>query len=158
MNRMPHSIRLARPDDVPAVAGILRELGWFAHVAAEPPAATEERIARHLDQCQRDDSHLVLVAEAGGQVAGYCAVHWIPYLTLAGPEGFVSELFVGAPFRGQGIGRQLLATVQAEARRRGCCRLMLMNLRKRESYQRQFYPKQGWEERAEAANFLCWLR
>ena len=31
---------------------------------------------------------------------------------------------------------------------------MLINLRKRESYQRQFYAKQGWDERVDAANFI----
>lgn len=36
----------------------------------------------------------------------------------------------------------------------GCQRLSLINLRRRESYERQFYIKAGWQERAEAANFI----
>jgi GNAT superfamily N-acetyltransferase len=56
--------------------------------------------------------------------------------------------------RGQGVGRRLLEWVKTEARRRGCARLSLINLRNRESYRRQFYVKAGWSERAEAANFL----
>jgi hypothetical protein len=47
--------------------------------------------------------------------------------------------------------------MKAEAQERGCSRLMLINLRKRESYQRRFYQKQGWEEREEAANFVYHL-
>jgi hypothetical protein len=47
--------------------------------------------------------------------------------------------------------------IEAEARARGCQRLSLINLRNRESYQRQFYVKAGWKERAEAANFLYQL-
>ena len=43
---------------------------------------------------------------------------------------------------------------QSEARKRGCSRLSLMNLRHRESYRRQFYVKAGWQERTEAANFI----
>ncbi len=46
---------------------------------------------------------------------------------------------------------QIREAIQAEAQKRGCSRLMLFNLRKRESYQRHFYPKHGWEERADAA-------
>ncbi len=109
----------------------------------------------HLALCNADDSRLILVAELpSGEVAGYCAVHWLPYLILTGPEGYVSELFIKEEFRGQGVGSQLLETIKAKARDRGCSRLMLLNMRKRESYKRQFYSKQGWEERSEAANFI----
>ncbi|QYO63180.1 GNAT family N-acetyltransferase [Leptolyngbya sp. 7M] len=66
----------------------------------------------------------------------------------------MSELFVDQAHRGQGIGSLLLDTVQTEARLRGCSRLMLVNSRERESYQRQFYQKQGWIERENIANFI----
>jgi len=70
----------------------LRELGWFAQIKGESPSVTEERISRHLKLCSVDESHLVLVAEnRNGEVIGYVAVHWLPYLILAGPEGYVSE-------------------------------------------------------------------
>jgi hypothetical protein len=45
----------------------------------------------------------------------------------------------------------------AEARQRGCFRLSLINMRRRESYQRRYYEKAGWEERPEAANFVYFL-
>jgi GNAT superfamily N-acetyltransferase len=73
---------------------------------------------------------------------------------MSGPEGYVSELFVSASARGQGIGRELLKVIESEARVRGCQRLSLTNLRDRESYKRQFYLKAGWHERSEAANFI----
>ena len=89
-----------------------------------------------------------------GKIVGYGSVHWLPYLFLQGPEGYVSELFVRESARGQGIGRELLRKIEAEARARGCVRLSLINLRNRESYMREFYVKSGWEERPEAANFI----
>ena len=89
-----------------------------------------------------------------GAVLGYVAVHWVPYLIHTGPEGYISELFIRESARGQGIGARLLETVEAEAIRRGCTRLMLLNMRQRESYQREFYSKHGWEERPQAANFM----
>jgi GNAT superfamily N-acetyltransferase len=73
---------------------------------------------------------------------------------VAGPEGYVSELFVREPARGQGVGGQLLDAIESEARARGCTRLSLINLRQRESYRRQFYVKAGWQERGTAANFI----
>ena len=152
---MEFQIREAKAADAPALAELLRSLGLFAHVNAETPEATEVRVHKHLALCLADDSHLILVAKfPAGEIAGYCAVHWLPYLILAGPEGYVSELFIDEKFRGQGIGAQLLEAIQAEARKRGCSRLMLLNMRKRESYQRQFYSKHGWEERPDAANFV----
>jgi hypothetical protein len=51
----------------------------------------------------------------------------------------------------------LLNAIETEARALGCPRLSLVNLRNRESYQRQFYVKAGWQERTEAANFTCML-
>ena len=97
------------------------------------PQTTQERILKHLALCTADNSHLVLVAQVpNGEIAGYCAVHWLPYLILTGPEGYVSELFIKDEFRGQGIGSQLLETIKTEAQNRGCARLMLLNMRKRE--------------------------
>jgi GNAT superfamily N-acetyltransferase len=105
-----------------------------------------------------NESHSTFVAEdPTGVVAGYSSVHWRPYLFMSGPEGFVSELFVSEGARGQGVGRELLRVIESEARARGCQRLSLTNLRDRESYQRQFYVKAGWRERAEAANFIYTL-
>lgn len=155
---MDARIRKMEAGDVPAIAELLRSLMLFAHIDAEPAQVTRDRIAAHLALCRADDSHLVLVAQtAQDEIAGYCAVHWLPYLILPGPEGYVSELFVSERFRGQGIGSALLEAVKQHARERGCMRLMLINMRKRESYQRGFYAKQGWEERPDAANFILHL-
>jgi len=102
-------IRPANLADAKAIEVILRELGWFAHLNGETPSVTEERISRHLELCSVGESHLVLVAENQiGEVIGYIAVHWLPYLILAGPEGYVSELFIRESERGKGIGRKLL--------------------------------------------------
>jgi len=87
-------------------------------------------------------------------VLGYVAVHWLPYLFLTGPEGFVSELFVRREARGRGLGRILLRIVEDEARSLGCARLQLINFRDRESYRRGFYAKAGWQERPDGASFV----
>ncbi len=155
---MDIQIRKAEDKDVPAIADLLRSLNLFTRINSEAPQTTLERVLKHLGLCAADDSHLVLVAQtSSSEIAGYCAVHWLPYLILAGPEGYVSELFIRNEFRGQGIGSQLLDAIKTEAQKRGCSRLMLLNMRKRESYQRQFYSKQGWEERPDAANFVLQL-
>jgi GNAT superfamily N-acetyltransferase len=157
-DRPSWNIRPAVSADVPAIAAILRGLGWFALMNEESTAETEMRITEHLRTCLADDSHSVLVAEgAKGAVLGYVAVHWLPYLMLAGPEGYVSELFVAESARGAGLGTKLLEAVKDMAIGRGCSRLMLVNRKTRESYKRGFYRKLGWEEREEFANFVLSL-
>lgn len=151
-------IRKAKFEDVGAITEILRSLGWYAHMDAEPREDTEKRIAAHLALCHADNSHSVYVAEgADGEIAGYVAAHWMPTLFLAGPEGYISELFVRAAARGQGVGTTLLETVKQEAAERGCVRLMLLNRHNRASYARGFYKKCGWEEREGLAIFAYWL-
>jgi GNAT superfamily N-acetyltransferase len=148
-------VRKARPGDARGIAAILRGLEWITRFDAEPIEATAQRVAHHVELCHADDSHTVYIAEnEDGEIAGYAAVHWLPYLLLLGPEGYVSELFIREADRGQGIGTRLLETVKKEAEARGCTRLMLLNMHERESYRRGFYKKQGWEERPDAANFV----
>lgn len=66
------TIRPARLEDAAGIAAVLRDLGWFDHIAGEPPAATESRVAEQLARCQADSSHSVYVAAdpAAGQIAG----------------------------------------------------------------------------------------
>ncbi|HYN88847.1 MAG TPA: GNAT family N-acetyltransferase, partial [Ardenticatenaceae bacterium] len=145
-------------DDATSITDLLRSLGWFAHMETEPPETSRERVAKHLALCLADASHSVYVAvDADGTVIGYCAIHWLPYLFMTGPEGYVSELFVREAGRGRGVGTRLLETVIEEARGRGCRRLQLVNMKHRESYQRGFYPKHGWVERPAAGNFVYLL-
>lgn len=162
---METTIRRARASDAGALYRLLKSIGWFKAILADPPEVATRRIAKHLVLCNADHSHSVYVAvrtlenpdgepEPVEPVLGYLSVHWLPYLILSGPEGYISELFVAEGERGQGIGSKLLETVVKEARERECFRLSLINFRDRDSYQRRFYEKRGWEERPDAANFV----
>lgn len=149
------SIRGAREADAPVVTRFIRDLGTFKRLETETAEVTAARVTRHLTLCLADDSHTVLLAESPeGDLLGYAAVHWLPYLFLAGPEGYVSELFVHQDRRGGGVGGALLDTVIGEARRRGCARLMLAAVKTRESYLRGFYQQRGWIDREDMANMV----
>ena len=152
---MTVQIREASAQDAQSLAELLKEIGWFESFKNEPFETAIQRVRLHVEQCLGDNSHSIFVAEPrDGEIVGYGSVHWLPYLFLQGPEGYVSELFVAESVRGHGVGRALLRNIETEARARGCVRLSLINLRNRESYLRQFYVKAGWEERREAANFV----
>ena len=151
----PLTIRLARLEDAAAITEIIREPSVVPRLASETVETTRAHVAAQLARCLADDSHRVYVAQDDtGRVMGYVAVHWLPYLIHSGPEGYVSELFVHSEARGQGLGKRLLDVVIQEARERGSSRLQLVNFRTRESYQRGFYVKAGWEERPDAASFV----
>lgn len=149
------NLRKASIKDSNRLAALLKSIGWFKFLQNLSEDAAREHGSAQLARCLADNSHSVYVAEnADGEIVGYGSAHWIPYLFMRGPEGYVSELFIVESARGQGIGRRLLDLVETEARKRGCARLSLINLRRRESYERQFYLKAGWQERTEAANFV----
>ena len=156
---MEVQIRKARLEDAAGLGEVLRSVDWFTSLIEMPVENIQTQIQRALESNLANNSHLVLVAETGlGRLLGYVAVHWLPYLFLDGDEGYVSDIFVHKAARGTGIGMKLLETVKEEARKRGCVRLMLLNGRTRESYQREFYKKNGWRERETMANFIFDLK
>ncbi len=149
-------IRPARAADAPAIGAILREIEWLPEAAQECRAEIESLISENLASCLDDNSHTALVAEySAGDVVGYIAAHWTPYLMLPGPEGYITELFVLESERKKGIGRSLLAEVKKMALERGCFRLRLVTGRGRGSY--QFYKKLGWVERTGIADLVLFL-
>jgi GNAT superfamily N-acetyltransferase len=58
-----------------------------------------------------------------------------------------------ADARSRGVGKALMSAIEAEAVKRKCFRISVMNSRERESYKRGFYPSLGYEERSHTANF-----
>ena len=148
-------IREAVPADAEDLRALIEGIEGFASLKALPEGERRERVARHLNAALSGESHQVFVAAGEeNRLLGYVSVHFLPYLILTGPEGYVSELFVSEEARGKGVGSALLERVRAEATARGCGRLSLLNMTDRESYARGFYQKSGWEERGDARNFV----
>jgi ribosomal protein S18 acetylase RimI-like enzyme len=98
-----------------------------------------------------------LVAGAAA-VRGFIVVHWLPFPMLGGTEAYISDLIVAREARGRGVGRELVAAVERDARARSCVRLMLNNRIGSESFQRGFYPKLGFRVRDEFASLVKVLR
>ncbi len=161
---MSTSIRKAQIADADSLAELLREFSdsqghrYWERLNAIPIEDVQRQVSEQLRLSLAGDSHTLYLAEDDhGILEGYVAVHWLPYLFLPGPEGYISELFIRRQSRGRGIGARLLEAVKEEAARRGVFRLSLLNYRQRESYQRGFYPKHGWEERPDMSNFVFLL-
>ena len=149
LKNMEVTIRAANSSDSKAIAAILEE------AVNKSIANTLTSVSKNLEICSADDRHSILVAEnPDGEVVGYVGVHWLQYLMASDNRGYVSELFVRQSARGRGIGRKLLEVVKEQAIKRGCSRLMVVNVPNRITYPRRFFLKLGWEERAEVANFI----
>jgi len=149
------NIRTATEGDAGGIAELLHTIVEIRSVFSESHAATAKNVGLNLQSAAKSGTSMILVAEnPDGQIAGYCAVHWVPFLFLSGGEAYVTELFVRPPDTGKRIGTSLLDHVIAEARRRGCARVSLLNGRDSEAYRRNFYAQRGWIERDRLANFV----
>ena len=98
------SIRPMTPTDWPAVRAIYEEGIATGHATFEQAApAWDVWDADHLPDCR-------LVAERGGEVVGWAALSAVSGRCVYAGVGEVS-VYVGAPARGQGVGRRLLAAL-----------------------------------------------
>lgn len=150
------TVRAATLEDAPALAEFLLALNLFKSLENMPLQALMQELERKLEAASTS-SHTILVAADTTGIVGYAAVHWLPSLFQPGPGGYLSELFVSADRRGQGLGTKLLRAVEHEAKQRGCGRLTLINLKNRASYSRGFYTAHGFTEQPNAARFVLKL-
>jgi ribosomal protein S18 acetylase RimI-like enzyme len=151
-------IREAIEADAASITQLLREISELKSVSAQTAEQTHSVVSRALALATSSGASMILIGVTDvGVVAGYCAVHWVPFLFLPGPEAYITELFIRPGDRSSGLGSKLLGEAEVHARKRGCSRLSLLNNRDSESYQRGFYSKRGWVERDRMANFVAQL-
>ncbi|KPK11758.1 MAG: hypothetical protein AMJ68_04700 [Acidithiobacillales bacterium SG8_45] len=149
MNKETTQIRPLREADLDAVMRLHRELGWNPAFRADGST-----LRQRLSALINEENALLLVAEREHNVVGYIHGEIVTYLLFAGSEMLISEVFVMAAARGQGVGRALIETMETEAVKQRCFRISVLNSRERESYKRGFYPSLGYEERASTAVFI----
>ncbi|MDK3258626.1 GNAT family N-acetyltransferase [Blastococcus capsensis] len=114
------SVRPVRPDDVPAVIGLVRELAEYEKALHEV-RLTEEQ----LTSCLFGDSPALFghVAEHQGSVVGV-ALWFLNFSTWRGTHGvYLEDLYVQPQHRGTGLGRELLRTLAQVCVDRGYSRL-----------------------------------
>ena len=96
------------------------------------------------------------VACCGGKVVGY--IHGCAYeCTYCAPLKDIKALAVDEKYRGQGLGRMLLGTLEAWAKEEGCAGVRLVSGVDRLGAH-SFYLRCGYFVRKEQKNFVKWFK
>jgi GNAT superfamily N-acetyltransferase len=129
------TIRAARRADAESIAALLGELGY-------PSDAPQ--VERRLEWIASDEASQLFVADVDGEVAGLAGLHVLPLVQRDEVGAELTAMVVGAAHRRKGVGAELLAAVEREARSRGCGRLVLSSADRR-SDAHAFYERLGFE-------------
>jgi GNAT superfamily N-acetyltransferase len=114
------SVRPIRPDDVPSVVALVRELAEYEKAVHEVRLTEEQLHERLFGEAPALFGH---VAEADGQVVGM-ALWFLNFSTWRGTHGvYLEDLYVQPAHRGTGLGKELLRTLAALCGERGYARL-----------------------------------
>jgi GNAT superfamily N-acetyltransferase len=113
-------IRPVKEPDVSVVLDFIRKLAEYGDIYSEA-TVTEEDVRAALF-----GAHPVaqaILAYVGSEPAGF-AVYSFTFSSFMGKPGiYVEDLFVEHRFRGRGVGKALLVTLDGLGRERGCGRL-----------------------------------
>lgn len=135
------TIRDAQPDDVEPLVELLQEL--FAIEADFSADKNQQRkgLSMLLDGCGKH--RCLKVAQVDDHVVGMCSAQAFISTAEGGWVGLVEDMVVSVQYRGAGVGRRLMAAIEAWAMRRGMTRLQLLADRTNFAAL-DFYDKMGW--------------
>ncbi len=83
--------------------------------------------------------------EKDGKVVGYAYLYLIYNGLHSEPYGFLEDVFIEEAYRGQGIGGELVKEAVAEAKARGCYKIIGTSRHSRTEVH-EFYKKLGFED------------
>jgi GNAT superfamily N-acetyltransferase len=120
------TVRPIRPDDVPAVVGLVRELADYEKALHEARLTEEQLTTALFGDSPAVFGHVAVTDEDGvnpGAVVGI-ALWFLNFSTWRGTHGiYLEDLYVQPQHRGAGLGKELLRTLAAVCVERGYSRL-----------------------------------
>lgn len=115
------TVRPVRPDDVPAVVGLVRELADYERALSEVHLTEDQLRASLFGESPALFGHVA--QDDDGTVVGV-ALWFLNFSTWRGTHGIhLEDLYVQPGHRGRGLGRELLRTLAAVCVERGWSRL-----------------------------------
>jgi GNAT superfamily N-acetyltransferase len=119
------SVRPVRPDDVPTLVALVRELADYERAVHEVRLTDEQLHERLFGEAPALFGHVAVLddGEADGEVVGM-ALWFLNFSTWRGTHGiYLEDLYVRPQHRGSGLGRELLRTLAELCVQRGYGRL-----------------------------------
>jgi ribosomal protein S18 acetylase RimI-like enzyme len=110
------TIRQATPDDA---AELARLLDLFDSMGTTP-----EQVAARMLVCQ--NVLTTFIGELDGQPVGFVCLRLIPHLQGDEPYAELTDIYVDAPFRRQGVARALIAHLEAAAQAAGASGVVII--------------------------------
>ena len=111
-----------------------------AYVGDIEYSSTYEGLLEYL----QNSNDIVYVAEDKGVIIGYCCGRISHHMSFNKPIADILELYLAEDYRGSGLGRQLLAAMDAEFTSRGVNRTRVF-VRESSENARKFYEACGYE-------------
>jgi GNAT superfamily N-acetyltransferase len=137
------SLRDARRDEVAAIVAMLADdmLGGSREVTTEP---LPQGYYDAFDALARDPNNRLLIAERGGDIVGTLQLTFIHGLSRQGAKrALIEAVRVAAPFRGKGLGEEIIRAAVEIAREAGCTIVQLTTDKSRKDAHR-FYERLGF--------------
>ncbi len=119
---------------------VLELVGKLGHVFEVDPGKFSETFHFVMDDPGRS---LLLVAEAEGQVVGYCLTTISPLLYSNGPSAQLQEIVVDEEARVAGVGTALVRAVEDACEKAGVTQLTVASRRAGGFYDRLGYSQQA---------------
>ena len=138
---MDVKIRNARHSDLESLAALLKERFAIEADFVADDHRQPRGLSLMLDGCGKH--RCVKVAETGGRVVAMYTAQLLMSTAEGAFSALVEDVVVAENFRGQGIGRILLADAEAWARQHGATRLQLLTDKENRRTLR-FFQKKRW--------------
>lgn len=148
------ALRRAQASDVPVIVGLLAadQLG-----ATRDGIGCAEDLAAYqaaFEAIDRDPAHLLIVAQAGPDIAATMQLSFLPGLARRGAlRAQIEAVRVDAAYRNRGLGAALCTWAINESRRRQCALVQLTTDKSRTSAHR-FYERLGFAATHEGMKLL----
>jgi GNAT superfamily N-acetyltransferase len=136
-------LRDARRDEVAAIVAMLADdmLGGLREVTTEP---LPQSYYDAFNALARDPNNRLLIAERGGETVGTLQLTFIHGLSRQGAKrALIEAVRVAAPFRGKGLGEEIIRAAVEIARQAGCSMVQLTTDKSRKDAHR-FYERLGF--------------